>query len=156
MCIRDRYIPERLLSDRGLEFMGEPFKIVLNEFGITHVVISSHMPQCNGVTERVNRTLLQLLRSLAQDNPSSWDDQLPQAVILYNHTWHSAINATPSDILLKHAHSYKHNPCHQQFWRDPSKHFSPYKIGEKVAYKTHTVSYTHLRAHETPEHLVCR
>ena len=28
--------------------------------------------------------------------------------------------------------------------------------GLKNAYDTLTVSYTHLRAHETPEHLVCR
>ena len=131
------YIPDRLLSDRGLEFMGEPFEEVLHEFGIEHVVISSHMPQCNGVTERVNRTLLQILRTLAQDSPSSWDNQLPQAVILYNNTWHSAIDATPSDTLLKNPHSFRRNPCLQQFWRDPSKHFSPYREGDKVAYKVH-------------------
>eukprot|EP00658_Telonema_sp_P-2_P078937 TRINITY_DN7516_c0_g1_i2.p1 TRINITY_DN7516_c0_g1~~TRINITY_DN7516_c0_g1_i2.p1 ORF type:complete len:145 (-),score=21.29 TRINITY_DN7516_c0_g1_i2:54-488(-) len=29
-------------------------------------------------------------------------------------------------------------------------------VGGKPSTRVHTVSYTHLRAHETPEHLVCR
>lgn len=59
------------------------------------------MPQCNGVTERVNRTLLQLFRMLAHDNPTSWDNKPTQAVTIYNNTWHSTIQSTPSDMLLK-------------------------------------------------------
>src|SRR5678816_4774066 len=36
-------------------------------------------------------------------------------------------------------------------------HWSGYGAGiESPGYYQHPVSYTHLRAHETPEHLVCR
>src|SRR5678815_1000145 len=42
--------------------------------------------------------------------------------------------------------------------RDPAMYSAPWtaKIEAELAADTEPVSYTHLRAHETPEHLVCR
>eukprot|EP00658_Telonema_sp_P-2_P027552 TRINITY_DN21256_c0_g1_i2.p1 TRINITY_DN21256_c0_g1~~TRINITY_DN21256_c0_g1_i2.p1 ORF type:complete len:128 (-),score=12.53 TRINITY_DN21256_c0_g1_i2:61-444(-) len=41
--------------------------------------------------------------------------------------------------------------CHVVLW-DHRRH----PCGPDNAHRLHPVSYTHLRAHETPEHLVCR
>ena len=129
-------IPNRLLSDRGLEFSGNQFEDILQEFGIHHILIPALMPQCNGITERVNRTLLQLLRLMTQEHPSSWDQHLTHAITSYNNTYHSAIDATPSDMLLTRSHSFVNNPILQKYWREPSTKFSPYQKGSLVAYKT--------------------
>lgn len=58
------YIPDRLFNDRGLKFMDKPFEEVLREFGILYVVISNNIHQCNRVTARVNRRLLQTFENV--------------------------------------------------------------------------------------------
>ena len=130
-------IPQKLLSDQGTEFTSVLFNEVLEEFAIEHVLASSHRPQTNGVTERVNRTILQTLRMMIQQNPTDWDLQLPQVVVKYNNTWHATIKATPSDFLVQRQHSCaRGNPCLRQYWKSPAEKFSPFNIGDKVAYKS--------------------
>ena len=52
-----------LRSDCGGEYMSDPFNDFLKENGIIHQLIMSYTPQQNGVVERRNRTLLDMVRS---------------------------------------------------------------------------------------------
>ena len=47
-----------LRADRGGEYMSEEFKSYLKECGIKSELTAAYSPQQNGVSERLNRTLL--------------------------------------------------------------------------------------------------
>ena len=66
-------IPERILSDNGQEFVGRVTEEVLEEFNIVHSKSSAYFAPGNGVTERVNRTIIQLLKD---DRELKWDEKL--------------------------------------------------------------------------------
>ena len=52
-----------LRSDCGGEYMSDPFNDFLKENEIIHQLTMSYTPQQNGVVERHNRTLLDMVRS---------------------------------------------------------------------------------------------
>jgi hypothetical protein len=60
----------------------------------------AYRPQSNGTVERVNRTLISLLRSIVNVRKSTWDRYLQQAVFAYNTTPHRATGVSP--FLLVH------------------------------------------------------
>ncbi|GKB45343.1 retrotransposon protein, putative, ty1-copia subclass [Tanacetum coccineum] len=53
-----------LRSDRGGEYLSQEFKDYLSENGIVQNLTSPYTPQQNGVSERRNRTLLDMVRSM--------------------------------------------------------------------------------------------
>lgn len=53
-----------LRSDRGGEFMSNEFKRCCYEHGIHHFLTVARSPQQNGVVERKNRTVLNMVRSM--------------------------------------------------------------------------------------------
>ena len=53
-----------LRSDRGGEYLLGKFRQFLEDHGITSQLVAPSQPQQNGVAERRNRTLLEIVRSL--------------------------------------------------------------------------------------------
>ncbi|MDD0451916.1 hypothetical protein PSZ91_23925, partial [Shigella sonnei] len=53
-----------LRSDRGGEYLSTEFNHFLKEHGIASQLTPPGMPQLNGVSERRNRTLLDMVRSM--------------------------------------------------------------------------------------------
>ncbi|GJR82291.1 retrotransposon protein, putative, ty1-copia subclass [Tanacetum coccineum] len=74
-------------SDRGGEYISQEFKDYLKAYGIVQQLIPPYTPQHNGVSERRNRTLLNMVRSMMSliTLPLSlWDYALESAArILY-------------------------------------------------------------------------
>jgi hypothetical protein len=60
---------------------------------------SAYHPQTDGQTEVVNRSLGDLLRSLATEHHSSWDQILPQAEFAYNDSVNRSTGKSPFQIL---------------------------------------------------------
>ena len=66
----DRKI-KALRTDRGREYLSDQFRQLCDEKGIQHQLAIPRTPQQNGVAERRNRTLLEMVRSMmAQANLS--------------------------------------------------------------------------------------
>jgi hypothetical protein len=57
---------KKIITDGGGEFIGEEFQDVL-DFGITHIQTTPHTPQNNGVVGRMNRTLMERVRTIMID-----------------------------------------------------------------------------------------
>ena len=57
-------------------------------------------PQSDGQTERLNRTILDLLAKTAADNPLEWDTKLPYAMAAYRSTPHTTTDETPNRLML--------------------------------------------------------
>ncbi|GJS48954.1 retrotransposon protein, putative, ty1-copia subclass [Tanacetum coccineum] len=72
-----------LQSDRGGEYLSQEFKEYLGKNGIVHLLTSPYTPQQNGVSERRNCTLLNMVRSMFNLTTlplSFWDYALESAV----------------------------------------------------------------------------
>lgn len=57
-----RGTPESILTDRGCEFDNQALSTTVQELGIDKKRISVLHPQANGIVERLNRTIGEMLR----------------------------------------------------------------------------------------------
>ena len=74
-------------SDRGGEYLRRDFKDYLTQNGIVSQLIAPGTPQQNGVAERRNRTLLEMVRSMMSYSTlliSFWGYALNTAIHLLN------------------------------------------------------------------------
>jgi transposase InsO family protein len=92
--------PEALHSDRGLEFVNRLLQDIALHLGFRLSRTTAYNPAGNGVTERMNRTITQLLRVLASENQSQWDRVLPQVMYTYNTSRHETTKLTPHSIMF--------------------------------------------------------
>ena len=87
--------PMRLHSDQGTNFESTLFAEMCQRLHIAKSRTLAYNPQSNGSVERVNRTILALLRALVSDIPNKWDEVLPQALFAYNATPHRSTGVSP-------------------------------------------------------------
>ena len=69
--------PVLLRSDNDPTFMSEVVAYMNRMVNILHVTGSSYHPQSQGVVENIQRTLVQILRMMVQENPERWEEMLP-------------------------------------------------------------------------------
>nr|GFC23908.1 retrovirus-related Pol polyprotein from transposon TNT 1-94 [Tanacetum cinerariifolium] len=90
-----------LRSNRGGEYLSQEFKDYLSENGIVQNLTSPYTPQQNGVCERRNRTLLDMVRSmfnLTTLSLSFWDYDLESVVRILNMVPTKKVDKTPYEI----------------------------------------------------------
>lgn len=73
--------PSVLITDRGTEFNSREFRENLQALQIIHKRTTSHHPQANGTCERFNGSLKEAIRKMVNNNPSTWDQHLPEALM---------------------------------------------------------------------------
>ena len=88
--------PARILTDNGGEFLDTIMTSVYKMFGVKKLNTTSYRPSTNGINERFNQTLIEMVRALAQGiNAKSWEDMLPFALFAYRTAYHPATGDTP-------------------------------------------------------------
>ena len=76
-----------LRTDNGGEYLSNEFKSYLQEHGIRHQLTVAYTPQQNGVAERMNRTIMDLVRSMLHSSGLSkefWAEAVAAAVYIRN------------------------------------------------------------------------
>jgi len=68
-------VPEFIHSDNGKHFVSQIFGELMNRYGIRHVKTRLYSPQAKAA-ERVNRSVLQILRATIATDQRNWDTQL--------------------------------------------------------------------------------
>jgi len=87
-----------LQTDKGTEFLNEPFQKLLREKNIRHYTSENDDIKAS-VVERFNRTLKGVMwRYLTHASTGRYIDVLAQLVSSYNNTYHRSIKMTPSEV----------------------------------------------------------
>ena len=93
-------VPESLLSDRGANLLANVMKDVCELLGITKLNTTAYHPQCNGMVERMNRTLKTMLRKHAVKFGPQWDNYLSGVLWAYRNTPHETTKEKPSFLMF--------------------------------------------------------
>ena len=72
--------PEQLHSDQGRQFESTLMKEICDILKIKKTRTSAYHPQCDGLVERFNRTLLSMLSTTTKDHPFNWENQIRKFV----------------------------------------------------------------------------
>jgi transposase InsO family protein len=89
-------VPHRCTSDQGRQFMSDLFRKFSNLFGIKLYRTTAYHPQCNGMIERVHRTLKSALK--AHNNPS-WFETLPTVLLGLRVHCKEDIKSSPAELV---------------------------------------------------------
>ena len=84
-----------LCSDNGGEYVSGEFENYLRSKGIHHELTVPNCPQQNGITEHMNRTLMECARCHAGVPKSYWAETISVAAYLKNRTVTTAVGSTP-------------------------------------------------------------
>ena len=92
--------PESLLSDRGANLLATVMQDVCELMGISKLNTTAYHPQCDGVVERMNRTLKAMLRKHSAKFGRQWDTYLPGVLWAYRNMPHESTKEKPSFLLF--------------------------------------------------------
>lgn len=91
--------PRELLSDRGRVFLSEVIEALLKSCRTIHRTTTAYHPQTNGLTERFNRTLSDMLAMYVAADHSDWDAVLPFVTYAYNTATQATTGFSPFFLL---------------------------------------------------------
>ena len=93
-------MPQYLHTDQGRQFESNLFQEVCKLLGIEKTRTSPYRPQSDGMVERWNRTIQQMLKSFINDNRNDWDDHLPYLCMAYRATPHESTGCSPNLMMF--------------------------------------------------------
>ncbi len=76
--------PRVILSDNGADFRNAVVGEICSQFGVTQTFTAACHPASNGLVERANRKILEVLRPIVNDLLDNWEDWLPHVAASIN------------------------------------------------------------------------
>ena len=87
--------PKILQTDRGTHFVNEMLDTLCQKSGVKHKLSTAYHPQTNGLVERFNKTLCEVLAKFANENKDDWDLFVPSALFAYRTKRHETTRHEP-------------------------------------------------------------
>ena len=95
---RQHGLPLAIIYDRDPRFTGTFWKAILKMLRNNSDMSTADHPQTDGQTERVNRVLGDVLRSVCAETPWRWRSMLPIIEFAINNPVHASTGNTPFDV----------------------------------------------------------
>jgi hypothetical protein len=97
-------------SDLGSEFINKIIEKMLTATGMDRRASSAYQPTSQGLVEKFNCSLADMLRKLAESNTDSWDKFLPFALLAYRTKRHESTKFSPYSLV------FGREPNHFEDW----------------------------------------
>eukprot|EP00731_Ephydatia_muelleri_P037157 Em0403g6a len=91
---------EQLHSDQGRQFESDLVKEICELLQIRKTRTTPYHPQCNGMVERFNRTLLDMLSTAVDNHQADWQQHIRKLCLAYNSSVHSSTGFTPFFLMF--------------------------------------------------------
>ena len=92
-------VPNRIIHDQAAEFLSEVLQETAALLGLDQLPTSGGHPQTDGLMERFNHTLKQMLAKVVTKNGRDWDKQLGLVLLAYRAAPHSSMGMSPFYLL---------------------------------------------------------
>ena len=92
--------PEQLHSDQGHQFESNLVKEVCKLLHINKTRTTPYHPQCDGLVERFNHTLLNMLATCTEDHPWDWEQNIRKVCMAYNTSVHPSTRFLPFYLMF--------------------------------------------------------
>lgn len=93
-------VPVEIITDQGRNFLSDVVAKLTQRRAIIHKRTTAYHPQTNGGVERVNKTLISLIRKVLIEKGGDWEDHLAKAVFTTRITKHASTGFSPFEILF--------------------------------------------------------
>jgi len=80
-------------------FTGHVWRDLFKMAGVKLRMSTAFHPQTDGQSEVVNKVIAMYLRCVTGDRPRAWVDWLSSAEYCYNTSFHTALHATPFEVV---------------------------------------------------------
>ena len=92
-------VPAKILSDRGANFLSELLQNIYQLLGTHKINTAAYHPQTDGLVERFNRTLTDMLAKTVEKNGRDWDQHLPYVLFAYRTSMQESTGESPFFLL---------------------------------------------------------
>lgn len=92
-------VPEELLSDRGANFLSDLIQSVCDILGVKKINTSGYHPQTDGLVEKFNSTLINMIAKCCEISHHDWDEQLPFLLFAYRSSVQESTKESPFFLL---------------------------------------------------------
>ena len=92
-------VPREILTDQGSNFTSQLLREVYNLLQVHAIRTSPYHPQTDGLVERFNQTLKQMLRKAATEEGKDWDKLLPYLLFAYREVPQASTGFSPFELL---------------------------------------------------------
>jgi len=87
-------------SDRGPNFTAKLTQALMRKMGVKQSFSTPYSPTSQGLTERANATIIQMLSAYVKTNPYSYHTYLPLVAFTYNNTMNPTTGYTPNELVF--------------------------------------------------------
>ena len=94
------WVPRSIHSDQGREFESQLIAQLCRLLHMKKTTTTPYNPKSDGIVERMNRTVKQMLSSLVNETQNNWDDHLPYVMMAYRASEHESTKCTPNLLIL--------------------------------------------------------
>ena len=92
-------VPREMLSDNGSQFTSTLMKEVSRLLSMRQLTSSPYHAMCNGLVERFNGTLKQMLKRMCSERPRDWDKHLSPALFAYREVPQESLGFSPFELV---------------------------------------------------------
>ncbi|KAG2190951.1 hypothetical protein INT47_009223 [Mucor saturninus] len=128
-------VPSYILTDQGRNFTSEHVRSFLTLLNCRHLTTTAYRPQTNGLCERMNQTIVQVLAKITRDAEAQerWDEYIKPALLAIRTTPNDTTRLTPAKLL------FGYDMRTPATWNPPTKRFIGNQYQEDITRRTKVI-----------------